>query len=152
MLERASNVFEGGNASLAPGGAVKTLQGKIGELPSEKVFYEPGSPNGRAKRKNMIDRAHPLSAATQAKALGVSEAMYITKPSPSLSEIRPIDWFACSAAACYRAFYWITCDTKAPRPTLDAPYEAGIPASDDSNLAVAFLAQKSIPTCYLTCG
>ena len=82
LLERADGIFEGGESAQAPVD-VKSLHAKIGELTLENDFLETAlSKSGRAERKTMIDRTHPLSATKQAKALGGESglALYRSKP------------------------------------------------------------------------
>ncbi|MGD9851741.1 MAG: IS3 family transposase [Nitrospirales bacterium] len=80
LLERAAGVFEGGESAQAPVD-VKSLHAKIGELTLENGFFRNcAHQSGRAERKTMIDRTHPLSLTKQAHTLGVSRGSVYYRP------------------------------------------------------------------------
>ncbi|MDT6941018.1 IS3 family transposase [Brucella pseudogrignonensis] len=98
LLEGAIGVF--GDETKAepaePTVDVKTLHAKIGELTLENDFLgRSARQGGIAGRKEMIDRAHKLSVARQAKLLGFSRSSVYYSPRPvsdgDLALMRRID-------------------------------------------------------------
>nr|WP_278423197.1 IS3 family transposase [Brucella anthropi] len=98
LLEGAIGVF--GHETKAepaePTVDVKTLHAKIGELTLENDFLgRSAQQGGIAGRKEMIDRAHKLSVARQAKLLGFSRSSVYYSPRPvsdgDLALMRRID-------------------------------------------------------------
>ncbi|WP_421566223.1 IS3 family transposase [Ochrobactrum sp. EDr1-4] len=98
LLEGAIGVF--GDETKAepaePTVDVKTLHAKIGELTLENDFLgRSAQQGGIAGRKEMIDRAHKLSVARQAKLLGFSRSSVYYSPRPvsdgDLALMRRID-------------------------------------------------------------
>ena len=80
----------------APAIDVKTLHAKIGELTLENDFLAGAlGKAGLAERKAMIDRAHDLPLARQAKVLGISRGSVYYQPRPvpaaDLAIMRRID-------------------------------------------------------------
>ena len=81
LLEGASGVFGSEKADAAPVIDVKTLHAKIGELTLTNDFLSGAPGQGRpSERKAMIDGDHGLSAAPQAKALGISRGSVYHSP------------------------------------------------------------------------
>ncbi|MGO1163729.1 IS3 family transposase [Brucella sp. C7-11G] len=98
LLEGAIGVFgdETKAESAEPTVDVKTLYAKIGELTLENDFLgRSAQQGGIAGRKEMIDRAHKLSVARQAKLLGLSRSSVYYSPRPvsdgDLALMRRID-------------------------------------------------------------
>ncbi|MFS2325067.1 IS3 family transposase [Brucella sp. H1_1004] len=98
LLEGAIGVFgdETKAESAEPTVDVKTLHAKIGELTLENDFLgRSAQQGGIAGRKEMIDRAHKLSVARQAKLLGFSRSSVYYSPRPvsdgDLALMRRID-------------------------------------------------------------
>ncbi|WP_280993239.1 IS3 family transposase [Ochrobactrum sp. 19YEA23] len=98
LLEGATGVFgdENNAESAVPTVDVKTLHAKIGELTLENDFLgRSAQQGGLAERKEMIDRAHKLSVARQAKLLGFSRSSVYYSPRPvsesDLALMRRID-------------------------------------------------------------
>ncbi|MCX2697378.1 MULTISPECIES: IS3 family transposase [Ochrobactrum] len=98
LLEGAIGVF-GHDTKAEPAEPtvdVKTLHAKIGELTLENDFLgRSAQQGGIAGRKEMIDRAHKLSVARQAKLLGFSRSSVYYSPRPvsdgDLALMRRID-------------------------------------------------------------
>ncbi len=81
LLERATNVFEGGEAA-PPLVDVKQLHAKIGELTLENGFFGNGAhQSGRAEHQTMIKCPHQLP-----KALGGSRGSVYYRPKPVSEE------------------------------------------------------------------
>ncbi|WP_374834060.1 IS3 family transposase [Paenochrobactrum pullorum] len=98
LLEGAIGVFgdETKGEPTEPTVDVKTLHAKIGELTLENDFLgRSAQQGGIAGRKEMIDRAHKLSVARQAKLLGFSRSSVYYSPRPvsdvDLALMRRID-------------------------------------------------------------
>ncbi|MGA2311840.1 MAG: IS3 family transposase [Xanthobacteraceae bacterium] len=83
----AADVFgPGGGQAAQPAVDVKSLHAKIGELTLENGFFRGRAQQGGiAERKAMIDRAHDLPIAKQAKVLRISRGSvyYLPRPVPA---------------------------------------------------------------------
>ena len=83
LLDRAAQLFGAGTGQAEKPVDMKVLHAKIGELALENDFLEAAlHEGGIAGRKAMIDRAHKLPLARQAKAVGISRGSIYYRPRP----------------------------------------------------------------------
>ncbi|WP_410843012.1 IS3 family transposase [Paraburkholderia sp.] len=97
LQERVSEVFETGKPSTGePQVDVTVLHAKIGQLTLENDFLKRSAQQGGvAERKAMIDRAHALPIAQQARLVGIARSSVYYQPQPvsetALKLMRRID-------------------------------------------------------------
>ena len=81
LLDRAAQLFGAGTGQAEKPVDMKVLHAKIGELAlGERFFRVRAHEGGIAGRKAMIDRAHKLPLARQAKAVGISRGSIYYRP------------------------------------------------------------------------
>ncbi|MEX3681983.1 IS3 family transposase [Paraburkholderia sp. BR14320] len=84
LQERVSEVFETGKSTTGePPVDVTVLHAKIGQLTLENGFFKRSARQGGvAERKAMIDRAHALPIAQQARLVGIARSSVYYQPQP----------------------------------------------------------------------
>ena len=82
LLDRAAQLFGAGPGQAEKPVDMKVLHAKIGACVGERFFRGGAHEDGIAGRKAMIDRAHKLPLARQAKAVGISRGSIYYRPRP----------------------------------------------------------------------